>query len=145
MYNSVLVTPPEGRAHLILWITSMGVQRNRRTYLHQVSCEIQSTLIRLITGHVFIGAYRIKFQCKNLPPAMKDEVACACGAVPEDTEHVLLYCLLTHNQRLCHLSEGGLPDPLRKIFDSPRRCMGLLRFLKEARVCMKPRIAWEPG
>jgi hypothetical protein len=105
----------------------------------------RSTLTRLITGHAFTGAYRIKFRHKNLPPATEEEVACACGAVPEDTEHVLLHCPLTHEQRLRHLSTDGLPDSLRKLFDSPGRCLGLLRFLEETRVCAKPRNAWEPG
>lgn len=37
---------------------------------------------------------------KNFPPATEEDTACACGAVPEDTEHVLLHCPLTHDQRL---------------------------------------------
>ena len=144
-YDSTLIAPPDGRAHLVLWIASTGVRRKGRTYFHRVPREVQSTLTRLITGHAFTGAYRLKFQRKNLPPATEEEVACACGAVPEDTEHVLLHCPLTHDQRLRHLSEGGLPDSLRKIFDSPKRCLGLLRFLEETRICAKPQIAWEPG
>jgi hypothetical protein len=144
-YNSALVTPPDGRVHPILRIASKGLRRKGRNFSHHVPREVQSTLTRLITGHAFIGAYRLKFQRKNLPPATEEEVACACGAVPEDTEHVLLHCPLTHDQRLRHLSENGLPDSLRKLFDSPSRCLGLLRFLEETRVCAKPRIAWEPG
>jgi hypothetical protein len=144
-YNSALVTPPDGRVHTILRIASTGLRRKGHTFSHRVPRAVQSTLIRLITGHAFIGAYRLKFQRKNLPPATEEEVACACGAVPEDTEHVLLHCPLTHDQRLRHLSEDGLPDSLRKIFDSPRRCLGLLHFLEETRVCAKPRLAWEPG
>ena len=143
-YNSALVTPPDGRAHMILRIASKGLRRKGRTFLHRVPRAVQSTLTRLITGHAFIGAYRLKFQQKNRPPATEEEVACACGAVPEDTEHVLLHCPLTHEQRQRHLAEDGLPDSLRKIFDSPRRCLGLLRFLEETRICAKPRIAWEP-
>jgi len=144
-YNSALVNPPDGRVHAILRIASKGLRRKGHTYSHRVPRDIQSTLIRLITGHAFTGAYRIKFQRKNLPPATEGEVACACGAVPEDTEHVLLHCPLTHEQRLRHLSSDGLPDSLRKLFDSPKRCLGLLRFLEETRVCVKPRSAWEPG
>jgi hypothetical protein len=37
---------------------------------------------------------------KNFPPATEEDTTCACGAVPEDTEHVLLHCPLTHDQRL---------------------------------------------
>ena len=144
-YDSALVTPPDGHAHMILRIASKGLRRKGRTFLHRVPRTVETTLIRLITGHAFIGAYRLKFQRKNLPPATEEEVACACGAVPEDTEHVLLHCPLTHNQRIRHLSNNGLPDSLRKLFDSPRRCLGLLRFLEETRICAKPRIAWEPG
>jgi hypothetical protein len=144
-YNSALVTPPDGRAHTILRIASTGIRSKGRTFSHRVSREIQSTLTRLITGHAFIGAYRIKFRRRNLPPATEEEVACVCGAVPEDTEHVLLHCPITHDQRLQHLSSDGLPDSLRKLFDSPKRCLGLLRFLEETRVCVKPRSAWEPG
>jgi hypothetical protein len=76
---------------------------------------------------------RLKFQRKNLPPATEEEVAWACGAVPEDTEHVLLHCLLTHDQHLRHLSADELLDSLRKVFDNLRRCLGLLRFLEETR------------
>ena len=144
-YNSALVTPPDGQLHTILRIASTGIRSKGRTFSHRVPREIQSTLIRLITGHAFTGAYRLKFHRKNLPPATEEEVACACGAVPEDTEHVLLHCPLTHNQRLRHLSADGLPDSLRKLFDSPKRCLGLLHFLEETRVCAKPRHAWEPG
>jgi hypothetical protein len=144
-YNSALVNPPDGRVHTILRIASKGLRRKGHTYSHRVPRDVQSTLIRLITGHAFTGAYRLKFHRKNLPPATEEEVACACGAVPEDTEHVLLHCPLTHEQRLRHLSSDGLPDSLRKLFDSPKRCLGLLRFLEETRVCVKPRSAWEPG
>jgi hypothetical protein len=130
---------------MIFQIASKGLWKNGHTFSHRVPREVQSTLTRLITGHAFTGAYRIKFQRKNLPPAMEEEVACACGAVPEDTEHVLLHCPLTHNQRLRHLSADRVPDSLRKLFDSPRQCLGLLRFLEETRICAKPRSAWEPG
>jgi hypothetical protein len=144
-YDSALVTPPDGRVHMIFRVASTGLRKKGCTFSHRVPREVQSTLTRLITGHAFIGAYRIKFQHKNLPPATEEEVACACGAVPENTEHALLHCPLTHDQRLRHLSTDGTPDSLRKLFDSPRRCLGLLRFLEETRVCAKPRNAWEPG
>ncbi len=141
VYNSALVTPPDGQVHMIFRIASTGLKRKGHTFSHRVPRTVQSTLTRLITGHAFTGAYRLKFQQTNLPPATEEEVACACGAVPEDTEHVLLHCPLTHDQRLRHLSTDGLPDSLRKLFDSPRRCLGLLRFLEETRVCAKPRNA----
>jgi hypothetical protein len=144
-YNSALVTPPDGKVHQILRIASTGLRKNGQTFIQHVSRETQSTLMRLITGHAFLGAYRLKFPHKNLPPATEEEVACACGAVPEDTEHVLLHCPLTHDQRVRHLAADGLPDSLRKLFDSLRRCLGLLRFLEETHVCAKPRRAWEPG
>jgi len=144
-YDSALTTPPDGRMHLILRITSTGVQAKGQVFSQRVSREIQSTLTRLITGHAFTGAYRLMFKHKNLPLATEEEIACVCGAVPEDTEHVLLHCPLTHEQRLRHLSEDGAPDSLRKLFDSPKRCIGLLRFLAETRVCVKPRVTWEPG
>jgi hypothetical protein len=144
-YDSALVTPPDGRVHMIFRIASTVLRKNGHTFLHRVPRTVQSTLTCLITGHAFTGAYRIKFRHKNLPPATEEEVACACGAVPEDTEHVLLHCPLTHEQRLRHLSTDGLLDSLRKLFDSPGRCLGLLRFLEETRVCAKPRNAWEPG
>ena len=144
-YDSALIAPPDGRAHLVLRIASTGVQRKGQTYFHQVPREVQSMLTQLITGHAFTGAYHLKFQRKNLPPATEEEVACACGVVPKDMEHVLLHCPLTHDQQLRHLSEGGPPDLLRKIFDSPKHCLGLLQFLEETHVCAKPQIAWEPG
>ena len=84
-YNSALTTPPDGRAHLILRIASTGVKIKGQVYSQRVSRGTQSTLIRLITGHAFTGAYRLKFKHRNLPPATEEEIACACGAVPEDT------------------------------------------------------------
>jgi len=144
-YDSALTTPPDGRMHLILRIASTGVQAKGQVFSQRVSREIQSTLTRLITGHAFTGAYHLMFKHKNLPLATEEEIACVCGAVPEDTEHVLLHCPLTHEQRLRHLSEDGAPDSLRKLFDSPKHCIGLLRFLAETRVCVKPRVTWEPG
>ena len=77
----------------------------------------------LITRHAFTGAYRLKIQTQEAPTGNRRRITCACGAVPEDTEHVLLYCPLTHVQRLHHLSEDGLPDSLRKLFDSLKRCL----------------------
>ena len=87
-------------------------------YAHHVPRDVQSTLLRLITGHAFI--YLLEFKCPNLPPATEREVACVCSAVPEDTEHVLLHCPLTHHRRHRHLFTQGLP---RKVFDHPMRCL----------------------
>jgi len=78
-YNSALVTPPDGKVHQILRIASTGLRKNGQTFIQHVSRETQSTLMRLITGHAFLGAYRLKFPHKNLPPATEEEVACACG------------------------------------------------------------------
>ena len=70
---------------MILRIASTGVRINGHTYSHRTSCEVQSTLTCLIIGHAFIGAYRVKFKHKNrLLAATEEEVAFACGAVPED-------------------------------------------------------------
>ena len=87
-------------------------------YSHRVPREVQSTLTCLITGHAFTAGYRLKFKQKNLPPSSEEDVACACGAAPEDTEHVLLHCPLTHDQCLRHLSTDRLPDSLRKLISS---------------------------
>jgi len=144
-YDSALTSPPDGRPHTILRLASTGIQIKGHKYVHHVSRDIQSTLFRLITGHAFTGAYRLKFKRPNLPPATENEAACACGAVPEDTEHVLLHCPLTHHHRRRHLSTLGPLDSLRKVFDHPMRCLGLLRFLETTRVCVKPRTIWEPG
>ena len=83
---------------MILRIASKGLRKKGHVYHRRVPRNIQSTLTRLITGHAFTGAYRVKFSRRSLPPATEDEVACACGAVPQDTEHVLLHCPLTHVQ-----------------------------------------------
>jgi hypothetical protein len=150
-YNSALTTAPDGRAHMILRIASRpstGVQIKGQAYSYRVPCEVQSILTRLIIGHTFTGTYRLKFKHKNIPAAAAEEedVACACGAVPEDTEHVLFHCPLTHDQHPCHLSTGGLPDSLWKLFDSPKCCvLGLLQILEEKWVCAKPRTTWDPG
>ena len=144
-YDSALTSPPDGRPHTILRIASTGIQSKRNKYVHHVPRDIQSTLFRLITGHAFTGAYRLRFKHLNLPPATEEEVACACGAVPEDTEHVLLHCPLTHHHRRRHLFATGPIDSLRKVFDHPVRCLGLLRFLEATRVFVKPRTTWEPG
>ena len=54
--------------------------------------------------------------------------------------------LSTHTRTcLRHLSTDGLPDSLRNLFDGPKRCLGLLRFLKETHICARLRTAWEPG
>jgi hypothetical protein len=144
-YDSTLTSPPDGRPHTILRIASTGIRVKGTKYVHHIPRDIQSTLFRLITGHAFTGAYRLKFKRSNLPPATEEEVACACGAVPEDTEHVLLHCPLTHHHRRHHLFADGPIDSLRKVFDHPMRCLGLLRFLEASRACVKPRAAWEPG
>jgi hypothetical protein len=44
-----------------------------------------------------------------------------------------------------HLFTKGPIDSLRKVFDHPMRCLGLLRYLEATRVCVKPRTTWEPG
>ncbi|KAN0109481.1 hypothetical protein V8E52_009275 [Russula decolorans] len=111
-----------------------------------------AALVIIVTATVFYsvllvkkGAYRIKFQHKNLFPATEEEVASdspvpAGPAVPEDTEAA------PHTRSApIHLSTDGLPDSLRRLFGSPVGCLGLLRFLEETCVCAKPRNAWEPG
>ena len=90
---------PDRRAHTILRIASKGLRRKGHVYSLRVPRLVQSTLMHLITGHAFVGDYCLKFQRKNLPPTT-EEVTCACRAVPEDTEHVLLHCPLTHDQHL---------------------------------------------
>src|SRR6266478_493507 len=83
--------------------------------------------------------------CK--PPfsdTMGHAFACACGAVPEDTEYILLQCPRTHHHRQRLLFSLGPIDLLRKVLDHPMRCLGLLRFLETTRICIKPWITWEP-
>ncbi|KAN0118903.1 hypothetical protein V8E52_004675 [Russula decolorans] len=126
-------------------MASTGIRIKGEKFVHHIPRALQSTLFRLITGHAFTGAYRLKFKRPNLPPATEEEIACACGAVPEDTEHVLLHCPLTRHHRRRHLFTKGPIDSLRKVFDHPLRCLGLLRFLEATRVCVKPRTTWEPG
>jgi hypothetical protein len=144
-YDCALTNPPDGHPHTILRLASTGIQIKRQQYSHHVPRDVQSTLLRLITGHAFTGAYRLKFKRPNLPLATEEEVACACDAVPEDTEHVLLHCPLTHHQRRHFLPMQNPLDSLRKVFDHPLRCLGLLRFLEATQVCIKPRTVWEPG
>ena len=144
IYNSILTGPPDGKLPMVLQIASSGYHTKDQTYEHQVPRDIQLTLFCLAMGHAFTGVYRLRFRQDHLSPAW-EEVACECGATPEDTEHVLLHCPLT--QQHCWqllLSEGPL-DSLRKLFDHPERCQGLLRFLKTMRVCVKPQTVWEPG
>jgi hypothetical protein len=105
-------------------MASTGIRIKGKKYVHHIPRDVQSTLFHLITGHAFTGAYRLKFKRPNLPPAMEEEVACACGAVPKDTEHVLLHCLLTHHHRCRLLFTNGPIDSLRKVFDHPMRCLG---------------------
>jgi hypothetical protein len=48
----------------------------------------------------------------------------------------------THDQHLlCHLSMDGMP--VRKLFDSLKRYLGLLRFFEETCICVKPRTTRE--
>jgi hypothetical protein len=88
-----------------------------------------------------------QIQAPRPPPGNRGggRMCVRCGAVPEDTEHVLLHCPLTHHQRCHFLPMQGPLDSLRKGFDHPPRCLGLLRFLEATRVCIKPRTVWEPG
>jgi hypothetical protein len=65
-------------------IASTGVRIKGQAYFHRIPHEIHSTLTRLVTGRAFAGAYRLKFNHKNLPLASED-ITCACRAVPEDT------------------------------------------------------------
>ena len=56
-YDSALVVPPDGRAHMVVQITSTGLKEKGHTFSHRIPCTIQSTLTCLITGHAFTGAY----------------------------------------------------------------------------------------
>jgi hypothetical protein len=76
-------TPPDGRAHIILRVALAGLRRKGYIYSHRFPREP----MHLITGHAFVGAYRLKFKHKSLPPAT-EEVACVCAAVPEDDEEL---------------------------------------------------------
>ncbi|KAH9980509.1 hypothetical protein BJV74DRAFT_104398 [Russula compacta] len=129
---------------MILQIASTGYRFKGQHYEHHVPQDIQSTLFRLATGHAFTGEYRLRFR-HHLLPATEEEVSCECGALPEDTEHVLLHCPLTHRHRHQLLFTQGTLDSLKKVFDHPTRCLGLLRFLETTRTCVKPWAIWEPG
>ncbi|KAH9954747.1 hypothetical protein BJV74DRAFT_874569 [Russula compacta] len=82
---------------MLLQIASSGYHTKDQPYKHHVPRDIQSTLFRLATGHAFIGSYQLCFRLEH-PSPEQVEVACECGAVPEDPEHILLHCPLTQEQ-----------------------------------------------
>ncbi|KAH9957051.1 hypothetical protein BJV74DRAFT_873786 [Russula compacta] len=123
IYNSLLTSPPDGHPHMILRITSTGYRFKGQHYEHH---------------------YWLRFR-HHLLPTTEEEVACECGVLLEDTEHVLLHCPLTHRHRHQLLFTQGTLDSLKEVFDHPTRCLGLLHFLETTRTCVKPRAIWEPG
>jgi len=71
---------------------------------------------------------------RNLFPVATEEEpedTCTYGTVSERVEHVLLHCLLTHNQRSQYLLANGQINLLRNLFDHSKHRLTLLHFLDE--------------
>ena len=79
-------------------------------------------------------------------PVLEEDVACACGELPQTVEHVLLHCPDYTASRRKYFGPFP-PRTLQEIFNPERfdLALGLLKFLEETRACVKPRRAREPG
>src|SRR5260370_41149351 len=91
-----------------------------------------ATLIRLITGHVFIGSYTARFHPRK-PTHCPD-----CGARPQTVLH---QCPRYAYARATFLTPAAPDFPYPRYLE-PRKAEALIRFLDVTKACFRPH---EPG
>jgi len=91
-----------------------------------------ATLVRLITGHAFIGKYTACFHpCKS--------TSCLeCGTDPQTIAHVIHHCPHFAQVRAAHLILIAPDLSLLTLFGSKEGGKALLEFLEVTKACFKP-------
>jgi hypothetical protein len=97
-----------------------------------------STLVRIITGHAFIGSYTAKFH-PDLP------TSCPCRAPMQTAEHVIAACPLYDDARRVILQPVDRDLSLPILLSMAQRGKAVSLFIKSTRACMFPRQVWDPG
>ena len=92
-----------------------------------------ATLVRLITGHAFVGSYTARFHPRKATHCPE------CGVNPQTVEHVILHCSRFERARVTHLAPIAPTLSLRFLFGTEEGGKALLAFLEESKACFKPR------
>ena len=99
-----------------------------------------ATLVRLITGHAFIGSYTTRFHPRKATHCPE------CGANPQTVAHVLQACPRYDHARAIHLRPAAPDLSLRTLFGTEEGGKALIAFLEETKACFKPREEpFDPG
>jgi hypothetical protein len=97
-----------------------------------------STLVRLITGHAFIGSYTAK--CRLDMPTN-----CPCGAHTQTIAHVIVAFPLYNNARHDILRPVDRDLSLPILLSTAQGGKAMSLFIKSNRACMLPRQVWDGG
>ena len=96
------------------------------------SRSASSTLIRLITGHAFIGSYTARFHPRK-PTHCPD-----CGTNPQTVAHIIQLCPRYTRARATHLIPVAPDLSLSTLFGTKEGGKALINFLEETKACFKP-------
>jgi hypothetical protein len=104
------------------------------------SRQASATLVRLITGHAFIGSYTAQFHPRK-------RTSCpGCGVNPQTVEHIIKTYPHFERARAAHPSLISPDLSLFTLFGTQKGGKALLTFLEESKACFKPlEEAFDPG
>jgi hypothetical protein len=91
-----------------------------------------ATLVRLITGHAFIGEYTACFH------PHKSTSCPECGTDPQTVAHIIRLCPCFARARAAHLIPIAPDLSLSTLFGSKEGGKALLEFLEVTKACFKP-------
>ena len=119
-----LPSPPSGKLPPVI----AGAAGGSRT-----AC---ATLVRLITGHAFVGSYTARFHPRKATHCPE------CGVDPQTVTHVLQHCPRFERARTTHLRPTAPDLSLRTLFGTEEGGKALIAFLEDSKACYKP---FDPG
>ena len=123
-----LPTPPSGKLPPVIH----GATGASRT--------ASATLIRLITGHAFIGSYTARFHPHK--PTHCPE----CGVNPQTVGHVIQHCPRYAHARATYLAPVTPDLSLSSLFGTKEGGEALIKFLEITKACFRPNEqAFDPG
>ena len=94
--------------------------------------KVASTLVRMITGHAFIGSYYSRFHPRK-PTHCPD-----CGFNPQSVEHIIQSCPRYAHAQATHLLPVSQDLSLAILFGTTKGGKALVRFLEEMKACFTP-------
>lgn len=100
------------------------------------SCTACATLVRLITGHAFVGSYTARFHPRKATHCPE------CGVNPQTVAHIIQHCPRFERARTTHLRPTAPDLSLRILFGTEEGRKAMIAFLEDTKACYKP---FDPG